>query len=88
MSPTGVARWAMMANAAKWKKRAFIGAAVKTTVSGQRNKGGFGNRKPARSDNPKVGGSNPPPENQIKNPVILTGFFHFKCFISSINPII
>ena len=41
MSTTSVARWAMVANAARRRKRATIGAAVKTVVSEQRAKGQF-----------------------------------------------
>ena len=52
---------AVIANAARRMQRAITGAAVKTAVSEQRTEGSFGHRKPARSDNPKVGGSNPPP---------------------------
>ena len=61
MRQTSVARWAVIANAARRMQRAITGAAVKTASSEQRDKSSFGHRKPARSDNPKVGGSNPPP---------------------------
>ena len=61
MRQTSVARWAVIANAARRRKRAITGAAVKTASSEQRDRSSFGHRKPARSDNRSVGGSNPPP---------------------------
>ena len=61
MRQTSVVAQAVIANAARRMQRAITGAAVKTASSEQRDKSSFGHRKPARSYNPKVGGSYPPP---------------------------